>query len=261
VEDSFHFASLAWGTCYRTDAKAGTPMHQRISRLLFCVTLTLAISAAGRLLAIETAPVDQPPAVPLYSGRTQDPTPVELTMQDKDAIIRFKIPKMYMTLSTNWRGGMQNVIAIEVVFPAMSPAGKRSLASPGVLAISLFSSANIAADVSRLLRWKLDNDWSHVGRETDRIGKEYSVYVARSNIAEWKNPNALVKEYLIPDDSPDGAVYLECYRERSNPVVGCSSLTTFGKDLLLVVSFGRSQLEKWPEMRRAAEDLLTSFKE
>jgi hypothetical protein len=236
-------------------------MHQRISRLLFCVTLAVAISAAGRLFATEANSVAEPPAAPPYSGRTQDPTPVELTMQDKDAIVRFKIPKMYMTLSTNWRGGMQNVIAIEVVFPAMAPAGKRSVASPKVSAISLFSSAHVAADVSRLLRWKLDNDWSHVGRETDRIGKEYSVYVARSNIAEWKNPDALVKEYLIPDDSPDGAVYLECYRERSNPVVGCSSLTTFGKDLLLVVSFRRSQLEKWPEMRRAAENLLTSFKE
>lgn len=237
------------------------PMHQRISRLWFCVTLAVAISAAGRLLAIEAGPVAEPPAAPLHSGRIQDPTPVELTMKDKDAIVRFKIPKMYMTLSPNWRGGMQSVIAIEVVFPAMAPAGKRSLASPEVLAISLYSSANTAADVSRLLRWKLENDWSHVGREMDRIGKEYSVYVARSNIAEWKNPDALVKEYLIPDDSPDGAVYLECYRERSNPFVGCSSSTTFGKDLLLVVSFRRSQLEKWREMRRAAEDLLISFKE
>jgi hypothetical protein len=235
-------------------------MHQRVSRLLFCVTLAVAIPAAGRLFAIEANSVAEPSAAPPYSGRTQDPAPVELTMQDKDAIIRFKIPKMYMTLSTNWRGGMQNVIAIEVVFPAMAPAGKRSVASPEVLAISLFSSAH-AADVSRLLRWHLDNDWSHVGRETDRIGKEYSVYVARSNIAEWKNPDALVKEYLIPDDSPDGAVYLECFRERSNPFVGCSSLTTFGRDLLLVVSFRRSQLEKWPEMRRATEELLISFKE
>jgi hypothetical protein len=236
-------------------------MHQRISRLSFCATLAVAISAAGRLLAIEAGSVAEPPVAPPYSGRTQDPTPVELTMQDKDAIIRFKIPKMYMTLSSNWRGGMQSVIAMEVVFPAMAPAGKRSAASPEVLAISLFSSAHVAADVSRLLRWKLDNDWSHVGRATDRIGKEYSVYVRRSNIAEWKNPDALVKEYLIPDDSPDGAVYLECLRERLNPFVGCSSSTTFGKDLLLVVSFRRSELEKWQEMLRATEELLISFKE
>jgi hypothetical protein len=236
-------------------------MDQRISRLLFCVTLAVAISAAGRLFAIEAGSAAEPPAAPPYSGRTQDPTSVELTMQDKDAIIRFKIPKMYMTLSTNWRTGMQNVIAIEVVFPAMAPADKRSLASPEVLAISLYSSAHVAADVSRLLRWKLDHDWSHVGQETDRNGQEYSVYVARSDVEKWKNPNALVKEYLIPDDSPEGGVYLECYRERLNPLVGCSSLTTFEKDLLLVVSFRRSQLEKWREMRRAAEGLLISFKE
>jgi hypothetical protein len=236
-------------------------MHQRISRLLFCVTLAVAFSAAGRLFAIEAGSVAEPPAAPLYSGRTQDPTPVEITIQDKDAVIRFKIPKMYMTLSTNWRGGMQNVIAIKVVFPAMSPADKRSLASPEVLAISLFSSAHVAADVSRLLRWKLDHDWSRVGQETDRKGHEYSVYVARSHVEKWNNPNAPVTEYLIPDDAPEGGVYLECYRERLNPFVGCQSLTTFERDLLLVVSFRRSELDKWREMRRAAEELLISFKE
>jgi hypothetical protein len=232
----------------------------RISRLLFCVMLTLAVSAAGRLFAIETAPLARPP-VPLYSGRTQDPSPVELTMQDKDAIIQFKIPRMYMTLSPNWRGGMQDVIAIEVVFPGMSPAGKRGLASPEVVAMSLYSSAHAAADVSRLLRWKLDNEWSHVGQETDRIGQKYSVYVTRSSVEKWKNPNASVKEYLIPDESSTGGVYLECYRERLNPFVGCNSLTTFGKDLLLVVSFRRSQLERWREILRAVEGLLISFKE
>jgi hypothetical protein len=238
-------------------------MHQRISRLWFCVTLAVAISAAGRLLAIEAGPVAEPPAAPLYYGRTRDPTPVELTMQDKDAIVRFKIPKMYMTFSPNWMGGMQNVLVLEVVFPSMAPAGKRSLASPEVLVISVYSFAHTGADynVVRLLRRNIDNEWTLVGRETDRFGKEYSVYVRRSNIAEWKNPDALVKEYLIPDDSPDGAVYLECLRERSNPFVGCQGLTTFGKNLSLGVSFRRTQLEKWREMLRATEELLISFKE
>jgi hypothetical protein len=237
-------------------------MHQRISRLLFCLTLAVSISAAGRLFAVEAGSVAEPPAAPYY-GRTQDPTPVELTMQDKDAIVRFKIPKMYMTLSTNWRGGMQDVIAIEVVFPSMAPAGKRSLASPEVLAISLYSFANTGADnnISRFLRRKLDDDWTQVDQETDGIGQEYSIYVARSNLAKWKDPDASVIEYLIPDNSPDGAVYLRCYRERLNPFVGCGSYTTFGKNLSLVVSFRRSQLEKWREMLRAAEELLISFEE
>jgi hypothetical protein len=117
--------SFALGSVVELNGRArgdrATPTHQRLLRLLFCVTLALAVSAAGRLFAIETDPAARPPAAPPYSGRTQDPTPVELTMQDKDAIIHFKIPKMYMTLSPNWRGGMQNVIAIEVVFPSMAP--------------------------------------------------------------------------------------------------------------------------------------------
>jgi hypothetical protein len=237
-------------------------MHQRIS-LLFCVTLAVSISAAGRLFAVEAGSAAEAPAAPPYYGRTQDPTPVELTMPDKDGVVRFKIPKMYMTLSSNWRGGMQTVIAMDVVFPAMSPAGKRSLASPEVLAISLRSFANTGADqnVSRFLRRILDNDWTQVAQETDGIGQEYSVYVARSDVPKWKDPNASVMKYLIPDNSPDEAVYLRCYRERLNPFVGCSSFTTFGKNLSLVVSFRRSQLEKWREMRRAAEELLISFEE
>jgi hypothetical protein len=101
-------------------------MHQRISRLLFSVALTLAISAACQLLAIESGPIARLSATPLYSGRTQDPTAVQLTMQDKDEVIRFKIPRMYMTLSPNWKGGMQDVIAIEVVFPSMAPAGRKA---------------------------------------------------------------------------------------------------------------------------------------
>ena len=153
------------------------------------------------------------------------------------------------------------MIAIEVVFPSMSPAGTRSLASPEVIVISLHSSAHTAANVSRLLRRNIDNEWSHVGQETDRIGQEYSVYVARSNVEKWKNPNASLKEYLVPDDSSTGAAFLECYRERLNPFVGCSSLTTFVNDLLLVISFRRSQIEKWREVLRAAEELLISFKE
>jgi hypothetical protein len=238
-------------------------MFQRYFQLSLCVIVTLAISAASRLFAIETNPAAQPPSVPLYSGRTQVSTPVELTMQDKDAIIRFKIPKMYMTLSPNWSGGMQDVIALEVVFPSMSPAGKRSLASPEVLTISLYSFANTGADknISRLLRWNMENEWTHVGQVTDRIGQEYSVYVARSNVEEWKNPNASVREYLIPNESPAGGAYLECLRERANPFVGCKSLSIFGKNLTLVVSFRRSQLEKWHEMLRSAEGLLLSFKE
>jgi hypothetical protein len=123
-------------------------LYQRYSQLLICVILTLAIPAAGRLFAIETGPVAQPPAVPLYSGRTQDST-----------------------------------------------------------------------------------------------------------------PDASVAEYLIPDNSSAEGTYLECYRESLNPLVGCKSLTTFGNSLSLVVSFRRSQLEKWRDMLRAAEGLVSSFKE
>src|SRR5262245_64823695 len=112
-------------------------MHQHISRLLF--RLMLAISVAGSLFAIETGPIVRLSAAPLYSGRTQDPTPVELTMQDRDAVIRFKIPKMYMTFSPNWSGGMQQVVVFEVVFPGMSPAGNRSLASAEALVIGMCS--------------------------------------------------------------------------------------------------------------------------
>jgi len=236
-------------------------MHQHISRLLF--RLMLAISVAGSLFAIETGPIVRLSAAPLYSGRTQDPTPVELTMQDRDAVIRFKIPKMYMTFSPNWSGGMQQVVVFEVVFPGMSPAGNRSLASPEALVIGLHSFAHTGADynISRLLRWSMDNEWTLVGQETDRVGQRYSIYVARANIEKWKNQNASVIEYLIPEDFVGKRTYLECHRERLNPFVGCTCFTTFGENISLEVSFRRSQLEKWREMLRSAEGLLTSFKE
>ena len=236
-------------------------MHQRISRLLFSVALTLAIWAACQLPPIGTDPIARLSAAPLYSGRTQDPTPVQLTMQNKDAIIRFKIPKMYMTLSPNWKGGMQDVIAIEVVFPSMAPAGRRSLASADVLAISLYSFAHTGGDLfSRLLQYHQSNDWTKVGQETDGTGERYSIYVAHSNVEKWKDPSASVKEYIVPDNSQVG-VYFECYREKINPFVGCLCLTKFGQNLSLSVAFRRSQFERWREILRAVEGLLVSFKE
>jgi hypothetical protein len=237
-------------------------MHQRISRLLFSVALTLAISAACQLLAIESGPIARLSATPLYSGRTQDPTAVQLTMQDKDEVIRFKIPRMYMTLSPNWKGGMQDVIAIEVVFPSMAPAGRRSLASADVLSISLYSFARAGGGFSflRLLQYNQDNEWTRVDRLTDRSGEGYSVYVARSNVEKWKDPTVSVKEYFVPDNS-NGRVYFECYREKLNPFVGCLCLTAFGQNLSLSVAFRRSQFERWREILRAVEGLLISFKE
>jgi hypothetical protein len=239
-------------------------MHQCISRLLFSVTLLLAISAACPLFAfaIETNSIVRPWAAPLYSGRTQDSTSVELTMQDKDAVIRFKIPKMYMTLSPNWKGGMQDVIAMEVVFSSMAPAGSRSLASADVLAISLYSFAHTSRDFSfsRLLQYNRDSEWTKVDRKTDRSGEGYSVYVARTNVEKWKDPGVSIKEYLVPDES-NGKVYFECYRGKMNPLVGCLCLTTFGQNLSLSVAFRRSEFERWREILRGVEGLLDSFKE
>lgn len=113
---------------------------------------------------------------------------------------------------------------------------------------------------SRLLRYNLSNEWTEVDRETDRIGQGYSVYVAHSDVVKWRNPNAPVKEYLVPDVSTKG-LYLECYRDKINPFAGCQCLTTFGRNLSLSVSFRRSQFERWREMLRATEELLISFKQ
>jgi hypothetical protein len=234
-----------------------------LDRRLSLVLVVLVFGTfAGQLLAITGPSVAQVPTVSLYSGRTPDSTTVQLTMQDRDRIVRFKIPKMYMTLSPNWAGGIQDIIALEVEFPSMSPAGKKGLVFSDIVAISLYSFANTGAhyDVSNLLQHNLQQEWTPVDPETDWRGQEYSLYVARSDIEKWKNRQATVREYLVPKDS-SMPIFFGCYREKSNPLVGCTSYTNFGKSLSLEISFRRSQLQNWREILRASTGLLDSFKD
>jgi len=203
---------------------------------------------------------------PYYFGRTTDPTPVEVTLQDRDQLIRFKIPKVYMTFSDNWKGGVQNFIALETIFPSMAPLSATRSSSRGtdVVAIDLHSYAYTGADnnVSRILEWEMGTQWTLMDRIADQSGQEYLVYVRKGDENKRFMPNMMVTEFLVPDrggDQPD--IYFDCLREEGNPAVGCIANSNFGRNLSLEFIFRRTELRHWPEIRDAVMSLLNGFKQ
>jgi hypothetical protein len=85
-----------------------------------------------------------------YFGRTTDPTLVDIAVQDKNEIVHFMIPKVFMTFSKNWNGGLQSGITLEVIYPSMAAlsASRNSTKGPDVVIINLQSFAHTGADYS-----------------------------------------------------------------------------------------------------------------
>jgi hypothetical protein len=196
-----------------------------------------------------------------YFGRTTDPTPVDIAIQDKTEIVHFTIPKVFMTFAKNWDGGLQSGITLEVIFPSMAPvsATRNSSAGSDVVYVDLVSFAHMGGNysIANTILLLMKTQWAFVENVKDGRGRAYRVYVNKEDVEKIKNGSSLIKEFLVPDDSD---VYFECLKEVSNPYVGCIGTTNYGETLSLRYIFRRSEFEKWPEIQRALVSLFNSFR-
>src|SRR5882757_2029394 len=176
-----------------------------------------------------------------YFGRTTDPTPVDIAVQDKNEIVHFTIPKVFMTFSKNWDGGLQSGITLEIIYPLMAAlsATRNSSSGPDVVIINLFSFANSGADYSipKMLPKKASDQWAFVENITDNAGRSYRVYVNKGDVEKREDQTRLITEFLVPDSSE---MYFECIRDISNPHVGCNATVNYGENLVLNFLFKRA---------------------
>jgi hypothetical protein len=203
---------------------------------------------------------------PYYFGRTTDPTPVEVALQDKEQLIRFRIPKVYMTFSDNWKGGVQDFIVLETIFPSMAPlsATRSSERGPDVVIIDLQSHGSTEGDsnVSRELEWRIATQWSLVDRIAEQSGETFRVYVHNEDVKNRAMRNVMMKEFLVPDSGADPPnIYFDCLIEGENPSVGCFAHSNFGQNLSLEFIFRRTELQHWREIRDAVVNLLNGFRQ
>jgi hypothetical protein len=196
-----------------------------------------------------------------YFGRTTDPTPVDIAVQDKNEIVHFTIPKVFMTFSKNWDGGLQSGITIEVIYPSMAAlsASRNSTRGDDVVIINLQSFVHTGADynIPQMLPKKISDQWAFVENVTDAKRRPYRVYVNKGDVEKRKDESRLITEFLVPDSSE---MYFECIREIFNPLVGCNATVNYGENLVLNFQFKRAQFERWPQIREAVFKLLSSFR-
>jgi hypothetical protein len=121
--------------------------------------------------------VDASLAQGMYYGRTTDPTPVELSLQDTDSVVTFIIPKVYLTYSGNWKGGPQSIIVMETIFPSMAPlsATRNNMLGRDVLTIRAKSYASTGAKHSTryALQWSRSSQWALVDSFSDSKMKKF----------------------------------------------------------------------------------------
>ena len=244
---------LAWKTLRRSRAMG------RILDRKFLFARHWKLAALAACLFFVTSNVEAQRA---YFGQTTDPTPVDVAIQDKNEILNFRIPKMYLTFSKNWNGGLQEFLVLEVLFPSMAP--RSSVANtitigPDVLVINLEFFYNTGAEnsIPKLIRYFVADQWAFVEDITDNKGRRYKYYVNKRDV-EKRQDSTLLKEFFVPDEQ---GIYFECLREAANPHVGCSGVLNYGQNLSLRFQFRRSQFERWPEIRDAAIALLNSLRQ
>jgi hypothetical protein len=196
-----------------------------------------------------------------YFGRTTDPTPVDIAIQDKHEIVHFTIPKVFMTFAKNWDGGLQSGITLEVIYPSMAAvsATRNSSAGSDVVYVDLVSFAHMGGNysVANTIPLLMKTQWAFAENVKDGRGRAYRMYVNKEDVEKIKNESSLIKEFLVPDD---GDVYFECLKDVSNPHVGCIGTTNYGETLSLRYIFRRSEFEKWPEIQGALFSLFNSFR-
>jgi hypothetical protein len=201
---------------------------------------------------------------PYYFGRTTDPTPIDVAIQDKSEILHFRIPKMYMSFSENWKGGLQEFIALELLFPSMAPlssATDNSITGESeALVVNLQSFYNTGGNynIPNLIRYYIRDQWTFIEKITDKRNHQYKYYVNQRDVEKRNDDTRLIKEFFVPDEQD---IYFECLKEAANPHVGCSGFVNYGQNLLLRFQFKRSQFERWPEIRGAAVTFLNSLRQ
>jgi hypothetical protein len=196
-----------------------------------------------------------------YFGRSVDPGPVELSIRDKDEVLYFSIPKAYLTFSKNWFGGLQDFVVLEAVFSSMVP---RSLAkvesnNTDALVIDLHSYAHTGANYStrKTIDFFIKDRWALVENDLVISGRKYQYYVEKSDVEKRHDSTRLIKEFYVADGQN---IYFDCFREPSNPHVGCIGVADYGKNLSLSFIFKRSQFERWPQFYDAVVRLLNSLR-
>jgi hypothetical protein len=198
---------------------------------------------------------------PYHFGRTADLTPVNLALQDTDAVLHFRIPKAYLTFSTNWSGGLQTFIVIESSFPSMAPLAlpESEIKHTDALIIDLSSHFSTGAKYSteKAIDFLIKDSWALIGNMKDKAGRSYQHYVNKRDINKRDDVTQFLKESFVVDGAH---IYFECLREFLNPNVGCSGFADYGSNLTLTFHFRRSQFERWPEFYEAAVSLLNSFR-
>jgi hypothetical protein len=196
-----------------------------------------------------------------YFGRTTDPKPVHIAVQDGNESLQFKIPKVFLTFSKNWESGLQAKITLEILYPSMTAvsATRNGSAGSDVVIINLDSFANTGGDhsIPKLISILQATQWTFVENITDGRGRPYRLYVNNRDVEKRKDESRTIEEFLVPEKSE---IYLKCLRQRSNPLAGCSGNANYGQTLSLSFQFKRSQFDKWPEIQGAVVGLLDSFR-
>jgi hypothetical protein len=223
-----------------------------LARRLKLATLTVVIVSAFSSVEAQSQ----------FFGRTTDPTPVDIAIQDKNEIVRFTIPKVFMTFAKDWNGGLQSRITLEVIYPSMAAlsASRSSAKGSDAVIINLQSFGRTGADhnIARMLAKKISDQWAFVENVTDSGGRSYRVFVNKGDIEKTKDKNRPVAEFLVPDTND---AYFECLTDLSNPFVGCNGTVDYGESLSLNFRFKRTEFERWREIRNAVFKLLDSFRQ
>jgi hypothetical protein len=194
-----------------------------------------------------------------YFGRTTDPTPVDIAVEDKNEIVHFTIPKVFMTFAKNWDGGLQSGITLEVIYPSMAPvsATRNSMAGTDVVIINLDSFAN-NYNPFKLLSILIASQWTFIENVAGRDGRSYRLYINKQDVEKRKDESSTIEEFFVPEG---GGIYLKCLRQLFNPHVGCSGIVNYGQNLSLNFHFRRSEFDKWLEIQKAVISLLNSFRQ
>jgi hypothetical protein len=187
---------------------------------------------------------------------------VDVAIQDRNEVVQFRIPKVFMTFSRNWEGGLQSGITLEVVYPSMGAlsAARNTTVGSDVVIINLQSFVHTGVDynISNFLPMLMATQWAFVWNTTDGLGRPYRLYVNKADVEKKQDESRTIEEFFVPEKS---GTYLECLRQASNELAGCSGVVNYGQALSLRFQFKRSQFDRWPEIGKAVVVLLDSFRQ
>lgn len=160
----------------------------RVVRSAFLISLRLILL----VITVVSAVVIASAQTSYYFGRTKDPTPVKLSTQDKTTLINFTIPKVYMTFSENWKGGLQDVITFEFIFPSLQPlsASRTSTTGLDVVIVSIYALSHRGGNynIADVLRRNEKTLWDFAGTAA-RASGQFKLYRSKEDKEGQGNGN------------------------------------------------------------------------